>query len=125
LSFDQSHSSWLLGLRVCVLTRVGTAVNVLVVADGEVNETTAPALADSLRDANERAAASRPGCVIVDLANVTYMNSVGVRALLAARTTGGVLRIVAPSYSARQVLQLAAPDLFDIYPSVSAAVIAP
>jgi anti-anti-sigma factor len=121
LSFDQSCSPSLLGLRVRELAGAGTALNVLVVADGEINETTAPALADSLQDANERAAASLPGCVIVDLAHVTFMTSMGVRALLAARTTDGVLRIAAPSGSALQVLHLAAPDLFDIYASVGAA----
>lgn len=125
MSFGRNHSPWLLGLRVSELTGADDSVNVLVMADGEINETTTPALADSLRDANERAAASRPGCVIVDLANVTFMNSVGVRALLAARTTDGVLRIVAPSHPALQVLQLAAPGLFAIYQTVDGALLQP
>lgn len=67
--------------------------------------------------------------VVVDLSNVEYMSSAGLRALVGALRTSrsrfGDVRLANPSERARTVLELAGMDhLFEIYDSVSAAEIA-
>lgn len=119
--FGGIRSSQLLRLGFCELKSSSAAVNVLVVADGEVDNATAPALAMSLQEAIQHATATPPGVVVVDLAKVTFMSAAGVRTLLAARTATHPLRIVAPSRPALRVIALAAPSQFVTYPTINDA----
>ncbi len=65
--------------------------------------------------------------LVLDLANVEYMSSAGlremVRVLKRAKRTGGDLRIANPSDRVREVLELAGLDtIFEIFPTQVEAV---
>ena len=78
-------------------TRMTIAVN------GRVDTVTAPELEAALKFGNAT-------CVVLDLANVPYMSSAGLRLLLAAHKTmlgnGGELQVANAQESVREVLDI-------------------
>lgn len=60
--------------------------------------------------------------IVVDLSNVDYMSSAGLREIVSAykkvRQQGGDLRLAQPSYRVQEVLELSGLDtIFQIFPS--------
>ncbi|MFZ4894222.1 STAS domain-containing protein [Plantibacter sp. Mn2098] len=90
--------------------------------DGRLNMVSAPAL----RSAVVSALAEGRSKVVIDLAEVTFMDSAGLGALIAclktARQVGGDVRISAPSEQVSMVLSLSNVDRILVpYESVEAA----
>ncbi len=90
---------------------------------GRVDSTNANELGDALNAAIDAGRTQ----IVVDLSNVEYMSSAGLRELVTAlkkvkRGTGD-LRLAAPSERVMEVLELAGLDsIFEIYPSQVEAV---
>ena len=82
-------------------TTEGTRLTIAV--SGRVDTVTAPELAAALKFGDAT-------CVVIDLANVPYMSSVGLRLLLAAHKKmlgkGGELRIANVQETVREVLDI-------------------
>lgn len=88
----------------------------LVVVEGRVDSVTAPELGEAL---NAQIDGGKKN-LVVDLSEVDYMSSAGLRELVSAlkrvKPMGGDLRIAAPSERVREVLELAGLDsLFKVY----------
>jgi anti-sigma B factor antagonist len=84
-----------------------TADAVVVTPIGEIDRDTAPRLREVLEQAVQDAAG---GTVEVDMANVSFMDSSGIGALLAghqqAGSAGGTFRLRNPSEAVRSVLEI-------------------
>lgn len=82
-------------------TTEGTRLTIAV--SGRVDTVTAPELAAALKFGDAT-------CVVIDLANVPYMSSAGLRLLLAAHKTmhgnGGELQIANVQASVQEVLEI-------------------
>ena len=82
-------------------TKEGTRLTIAV--SGRVDTVTAPELAAALKFGDAT-------CVVIDLANVPYMSSAGLRLLLAAHKTmhgkGGQLQIANVQAAVREVLEI-------------------
>ena len=82
-------------------TTEGTRMTIAV--SGRVDTVTAPELEAALKFGNAT-------CVVLDLANVPYMSSAGLRLLLAAHKTmlgnGGELQVANAQESVREVLDI-------------------
>lgn len=90
-------------------------VNLLVVS-GRVDSNTSPKLAEHLTSQLDSGAMN----LLVDLEEVDYMSSAGLRELVSAlkkvKKGGGDLRLVSPSPRVKEVLDLAGlTTLFEIY----------
>ena len=90
---------------------------------GEVDIATAPALAQTLLAVTE----DRSGEVIVDLSGCSFLDSRGLRALMATRArlerSNRPLALVLSNPSVLKIFELTKCDeLFEIYPSLGAAV---
>jgi anti-sigma B factor antagonist len=92
------------------LERTATGDVTVVRLDGRLDLLTAPRVRDHLSDA----LAGNQSRVIVDLADVSFIDSSGLGALIgalkAARQGGGDLRIARPSSQARLILELTSLD---------------
>lgn len=89
----------------------------VIIPEGIVNSETASQLATML---NERLDHTDHHNLVVDLSEVTYMSSAGLRALVAAlkrsRESGGNLVIASPSTRVHEVLELAGlSEVFSVY----------
>jgi anti-sigma B factor antagonist len=89
---------------------------------GEVDLATAPALERTLRGVAE----NRTGEVIVDLSGCRFLDSSGLRALIATRSrlerSKRPLALVLPNASVLRIFQITGLDeLFETYPSLGAA----
>ena len=97
----------------------GTAV---LAVSGEVDLATAPALQTALLAMMGRGSPSR---VIVDMVNVTFMDSSGLSALLAARDAGGedydLVLVVAPGMVRRLLDTTAIGTLFTVFETLDGA----
>jgi anti-sigma B factor antagonist len=101
-------------------TRIGGADAISVT--GEVDIETAPRLSEEV----ERAVWSTVGAFVLDLTEVTFLDSSGLHALLRARAylarEDRSLVLVCPNGPARRVLDLASVlDTFVVYPTAEAA----
>jgi len=90
-------------------------VNLLVVS-GRVDSNTSPKLSEQLTSQIDSGAMN----LLIDLAEVDYMSSAGLRELVSAlkrvKKDGGDLRLVSPSPRVKEVLDLAGlTTLFEIY----------
>lgn len=90
---------------------------------GEVDVYSAPALKERIAESISGAAP----VVVIDLSNVEFMDSTGLGALVAARTTaveaGGRLPVVCDRDRILKLFQITGLDgVFEVYPSVEAAV---
>lgn len=88
----------------------------LIKVEGRVDSSTAGQLGDTLNDRIGKGALN----LVVDLEQVDYMSSGGLRELVAAlkrvKRDGGDLRLCAPSERVQEVLELAGLDtLFQIF----------
>ncbi|MEU7474224.1 STAS domain-containing protein [Streptomyces sp. NPDC044984] len=106
------------GLSVVAATTDG--IRVLTLA-GEIDHHTG----DQLRQALDASDTAHPR-IVVDLHDVTFMDSSGINILIAAHQTvtaaGGRLRLAAPTDSVQRVLQLTGVDtLVDCYPTLRRA----
>jgi anti-sigma B factor antagonist len=95
----------------------------LVLVEGRVDSSTAAGLGDVLNERIDKGAIN----LVVDLEQVDYMSSGGLRELVAAlkqvRKDGGDLRISTPSQRVREVLELAGLDaIFEIFDDQVSAV---
>jgi len=95
----------------------------MVEVSGRIDSTNATKLGEAL---NEQIDAGRHQ-LVVDLSNVEYMSSAGLRELVAAakkvRGNNGDLRIASPSNRVKEVLELAGLNLvFKIFPTQVEAV---
>jgi anti-sigma B factor antagonist len=91
-----------------VTAQLQDGVFVLAVA-GELDMLTAPRLSQTL----EEALADEPRLLVVDLSDVTFLDSAGLAALLAARRearTGTSLRVVANQRATLRPMQLTGVD---------------
>ena len=91
-------------------TTEGTRLTIAV--SGRVDTVTAPELAAALKFGDAT-------CVVIDLANVPYMSSAGLRLLLSAHKTmhakGGELKIANVQEAVREVLDITGfLDIFNI-----------
>lgn len=95
----------------------------LIVVTGRIDSMNADELGDTLGDEIERGSRQ----IVLDLANVAYMSSAGLRELVAAyrklQDAGGDLRLAQPSSRVRDVLEMSGLDtIFQIFPTQLAAV---
>lgn len=95
----------------------------LVKAAGRVDSTTAPQLGDALT--NQLNAGQYQ--IVIDLADVDYMSSAGLRELVNAyrdaKKAAGDIRLVRPSHRVQQILEMAGLDtIFQIFGRVEDAV---
>ncbi len=95
----------------------------LVTVTGRIDSSTAGELGQKLNDQLDSGSIN----LVVDLANVEYMSSAGLRELVAslkrAKTDGGDLRLARPSARVKEVLDLAGlTTIFEIYDDPVAAV---
>jgi anti-anti-sigma factor len=112
----------LLRASVTVPETTGTAYTVVVLT-GEVDATNSEELYNIL----ESVVLQRPRLLIVDLSDLSFMDSTGLRMLLRATREldqqGGVLSLAAPQASVARVLQLTRADqLIPVYESVADAI---
>jgi anti-sigma B factor antagonist len=99
--------------------------HLVVAVRGDVDIATAPALRDALADAVKRSAA-----VVVDLADVPFLDSTGLGVLVAAanraRAGGRTLVIARPRQIVRNALRLVQVDtVIDVYDSLDDALAVP
>jgi anti-sigma B factor antagonist len=104
------------------LVRIEHDGHPVVVVYGELDVLTAPRLHEGL----EELIAAGTTKILVDLANVTFMDSTGLSALLVAHRhlsdAGGELRLVAvPTNLARTIEIAGLGERFHVYPDVSSA----
>lgn len=95
----------------------------VVTVSGRVDSATAPDLQKALQDLLD----SDQKQLVLDLKDVDYMSSAGLRVLVAlqkaAKKNGGALRLAQLSVRVSEVLELAGlAPVFDIYPDVVEAV---
>ena len=95
----------------------------LVVVSGRVDSSTSTELDDVLQNRLDEGRSN----LVLDLSDVHYMSSSGLRSLVSAlresKKKGGDVRIASPSERVREVLGLAGLDsLFESYDDVTAAV---
>ncbi len=95
----------------------------LIVVSGRIDSMNADELGDTLSDEIERGSRQ----LVLDLANVSYMSSAGLRELVAAyrklQEVGGDLRLAQPSSRVQDVLEMSGLDtIFQIYPTQPDAV---
>jgi anti-sigma B factor antagonist len=95
----------------------------VVTVSGRVDSATAPDLQKALQDLLD----SDQKQLVLDLKDVGYMSSAGLRVLVAlqkaAKKNGGALRLAQLSVRVSEVLELAGlAPVFDIYPDVVEAV---
>jgi anti-anti-sigma factor len=112
----------LLRASVTVPETTGAAYTVVVLT-GEVDATNSEELYNIL----ESVVLQRPRLLIVDLSDLSFMDSTGLRMLLRATREldqqGGVLSLAAPQASVARVLQLTRADqLIPVYDSVADAI---
>jgi anti-anti-sigma factor len=112
----------LLKASVTVPETTGAAYTVVVLT-GEVDATNSEELYNIL----ESVVLQRPRLLIVDLSDLSFMDSTGLRMLLRATREldqqGGVLSLAAPQTSVARVLQLTRADqLIPVYESVADAI---
>ncbi len=103
-------------------TDADTNNSIVAVVVGRVDSATSPELDSKLQEY-----AGHRKNVILDVHQVSYMSSAGIRALVAAQRTtsrnGRKIVLVHPSARVMDVLQLAGlTSIFEIYDSVGAAV---
>jgi anti-anti-sigma factor len=91
-----------------VVTHEGDAV-VMAVA-GEIDIATAPALAQALAELSATGASPHDGPVIVDLSEVTFMDSTGVNSLVKAKRDGIDVQLRSPGPLAARVIELTGLD---------------
>lgn len=89
---------------------------------GEIDVLTAPRLHETLHEV----IAESPGSLLVDLANVTFIDSTGLGALVVAHRhleeRGGRLRLVSVPPAVAQVLEVTGlMNRFEVYPDMDAA----
>jgi anti-sigma B factor antagonist len=94
----------------------------VVAASGEIDLATASSFRTALIDA----VADRAGDLVVDLSDVTFMDSTGLGALVSARRRlalrGASLRLVGPAGGVRRILDIAKVEhVFPIHDSVDSA----
>jgi anti-anti-sigma factor len=102
---------------------VAGATYTVVVLAGEVDATNS----DELYGVLESVIAQQPRLLIVDMSELSFMDSTGLRMLLrstrALDQQGGVLALAAPQIAVARVLQLTRADqLIPVYDSVAAAI---
>lgn len=95
----------------------------LLTITGRVDSNTAQTLGEELRGQIDKGNKN----LVTDLANVEYMSSAGLRELVGTlktvKSTGGDLRIAAPSDRVREVLDLAGLEsVFTVFEDVVSAV---
>jgi anti-anti-sigma factor len=95
----------------------------VVTVSGRVDSATAPDLQKALQDLLD----SDHNQLVLDLKDVDYMSSAGLRVLVstqkAAKKNGGALRLAQLSARVKEVFELAGlTPVFDIYPDVVEAV---
>jgi anti-sigma B factor antagonist len=95
----------------------------VVTVSGRVDSATAPDLQKALQDLLD----AEHKQLVLDLKDVDYMSSAGLRVLVAtqkaAKKDGGALRLAQPSTRVTEVFELAGlAPIFDIYPDVVEAV---
>lgn len=99
----------MLNLTHTPMTRVD-----LLVAEGTINSETAPQFEQALEERLDKGTSN----LVIDLEQVDYMSSAGLRALVAAlkraRSQGGLLVLAAPSDRVREVLDLG--GLMEVFP---------
>lgn len=98
------------------------ATRLVVRLAGEFDFTNAPELRDALLGAVDQA----PAAVVVDLSNVTFIDSTSLGAMIAAerraKASGAAFRLAAPSPSAARLLQLTALNrILPTYSNLSSA----
>ena len=99
------------------------ATYTVVVLAGEVDATNS----DELYSVLESVVTQQPRLLIVDMSELSFMDSTGLRMLLRSSRTldqqGGVLALAAPQVSVARVLQLTRADqLIPVYQSVADAI---
>ncbi|HEX4253981.1 MAG TPA: STAS domain-containing protein [Streptosporangiaceae bacterium] len=102
---------------------VAGATYTVVVLAGEVDATNS----DELYGVLESVVAQQPRLMIVDMSELSFMDSTGLRMLLrstrALDQQGGVLALAAPQMAVARVLQLTRADqLIPVYDSVADAI---
>jgi len=95
----------------------------LIEVSGRVDSMTAEQLGAALAAQHEKGRRN----LILDLAQVDYMSSAGLRELVMAfkraQTVSGDVRLAQPSHRVREILEMAGLDsVFQIFPSRAAAV---
>lgn len=95
----------------------------LITLSGRVDSSTAPELEETLEDRIDEGRYN----LVLDLSDVNYLSSAGLRALVSALRTckkkGGDVRIANPSERVSEVMSLAGLDsLFSMYDDVTVAV---
>ena len=95
----------------------------LITLSGRVDSSTAPDLEETLEDRIDKGRYN----LVLDLSDVNYLSSAGLRALVSALRTckkkGGDVRIANPSERVSEVMSLAGLDsLFTMYDDVTVAV---
>jgi anti-anti-sigma factor len=104
------------------LIRIDVGGHPTLVVYGEVDVLTSPRLHEAL----EEVIAEGPSLLLLDLANVTFIDSTGLSALVVAHRhlggAGGELRLVSVPKAVAQLFAVAGLDArFKIYPSVEHA----
>jgi anti-sigma B factor antagonist len=99
-----------------------TPAHKLVVLEGEIDLHVSPGIAQELRDAIKE----RPAKVLVDLSNVTYIDSSGLAALLegmqGVESYGGKFYLVAMNEALRAIFEISKlHEVFRVVPSIDAA----
>jgi anti-anti-sigma factor len=112
----------LLRASVSVPDTAGATYSVVVLA-GEVDATNS----DELYGVLESVVAQQPRLLVVDMSELSFMDSTGLRMLLrssrALDQQGGVLALAAPQVSVARVLELTRADqLIPVYDSVAGAI---
>jgi stage II sporulation protein AA (anti-sigma F factor antagonist) len=98
------------GGSTLVVTRTDTSDGVCLTATGEIDQASAPILVDQLHSAID----NRDGLIVLDLGDVTFMDSSGVNALVAAlHSARSRLRLGTLHPAVRQVLEITA--LLDVF----------
>jgi len=99
----------MLNLTHTPMTRVD-----LLIAEGTINSETAPQFEQALEERLDKGTSN----LILDLEQVDYMSSAGLRAMVAAykraKSQGGTLVLAAPSDRVREVLDLG--GLIEVFP---------
>ena len=95
---------------------------VVIAAKGRMNAVTAPAMKARIQEL----VASGHVEIVCDLANVTFLDSSGLSALVsglkATRENGGYLKLARPNEQVAKIFKLTMLDrVFELYPSVEAA----
>jgi anti-sigma B factor antagonist len=107
--------------------KYGTGTADVVVVHGEVDSSTASLLDKAVADAAQRAAESGgDAVVVVDLTEVSFMDSAGLRVLvMAGRTTDVTVKVVVGSPELKRLLRISALDtVLDVHPSLDDALAA-